>query len=116
MTKAIGVDLRCLAVQKYNDGEDAEEVASELRICSDSVRKWARLLKTYGTLEPRKRANKPRKANYEQLKYIIAENPSITQAEIAQIVGMSKSGVGDALKRIGIVYKKKRYHIRKQTH
>ena len=66
-------------------------------------------------LTPQKRKSGPRKADYALFKAIISENPNITQHAIAKRVGMSSSGVGRALKRIGIVYKKKRYCIKKET-
>ena len=37
---------------------------------------------------------------------MIPNNPSITQVQMAYKMGMGSSGVGRALKRIGIVYKK----------
>ena len=52
---------------------------------------------------PRKRQNKPRKANYEQLSRIVKKNPHLLQREIAKMVGMSKSGVGYALRNLGII-------------
>lgn len=58
-------------------------------------------------LAPKKTRNKPAtKIDMDSLKKDIEEHPDSYQHERASRLGVSKSGIGSALKRLGVTYKK----------
>ena len=91
-----------------------EEGSAFFDISESAMYRWQKLLRDTGDVSPRKRENKPRKANYEELLRIVRENPSLLQMEIAKMINMSRSGVSAALCRLGIVKKKGSPHTKKQ--
>jgi len=95
-------------------GWSVEEVSAFFDISESVVYAWRKQLRETGDVSPRKRENKPRKANYEELLRIVRENPSLLQVEIAKMINMSRSGVSAALCRLGIVKKKGSPHTKKQ--
>ncbi|HHT9149792.1 MAG TPA: IS630 transposase-related protein [Candidatus Wujingus californicus] len=114
MTKAYDTDFRELALKHLERGELIEDVCATFGICLSVLYKWKKQKKETGDVSPQKRINKPRKANYEQIRELIKNNPDWTQAQIAKAVGMSPGGMCCVFKRLGI-YLKKRVYITKKV-
>lgn len=114
MAEAYNKSFRKLVLKECARLKCVTEVAAKFGIGRRSVQRWLKLQRLNLDLAPQTRKSGPRKANYALFETMVRENPDITQQEIAKAVGMSSSGVGRALKRIGIVFKKKRYYIKKE--
>lgn len=114
MTVAFSKDFREYALEQLKYGDTVEEVALQLGIGKTVLYKWRKLRLAGCDISPRKRENKPRKANYAQIEEIIKNNPNILQREIAKLIGMSVSGVSSVLQRLGIALKKRLPRIKKQ--
>ena len=79
-----------------------EETAARFKIGKASLVRWHR------TLEPRKTRNKPAtKIDMEALKQDIKTYPDSYYYERAQRLGVSKTGIYCAMKRLKVSYKKK---------
>ena len=64
-------------------------------ISESVVYAWRKQLRETGDVSPRKRENKPRKANYEELLRIVRENPSLLQVEIAKMINTNREILGE---------------------
>ncbi|CAK0770965.1 transposase [Gammaproteobacteria bacterium] len=108
MTYSADFRERVLQIRE-NEGLTYVETARRFRIGTTSLVRWE------GGFEPKLTRNKPpTKINMEALKQDVEQYPDAYQYERAKRFGVSQSGIGSALKRLGISCKKVS-RIRKQT-
>lgn len=100
MTYSIDFRKKVLKI-RAEEGLSIEAAAIRFGIGKASVMRW--LLE----LEPKKKRNKPAtKINMEHLKKDVEDYPDAYQYERARRLGVSKTGIYWALKRLGVSYKK----------
>ena len=92
---------KCIMELKRLEGLTYEETASRFKIGKASLVRWNK------ELVPKLKRNKPAtKIDTELLKADVLTYPDSYQYERAHRLGVSKSGIHWALKRLGISYKK----------
>lgn len=104
---AYSVDIKRLAMIMLTvDKLNLNQVCERLKIGLTTLIRWVKLNRnnTLYTIKPRICAS--RKINDDSLRAYISQNPDAYLYEIAEHLDVSKSGVHDALKRLGISYKK----------
>ena len=100
MTYSVDFRKKVLEI-RGKEGLSLEAVALRFGVGKASVMRW--LIE----LAPKKNRNKPAtKIDMDSLKKDIEEYPDSYQHERASRLGASKSGIGSALKRLGVTYKK----------
>lgn len=100
MTYSVDFRKKVLQIRAKED-LSIEAVALRFGVGKASVMRW--LIE----LAPKKTRNKPAtKIDMESLKKDVEEYPDSYQYERASRLGVSKSGIGFALKRLGVTYKK----------
>ena len=86
---------------REKEGLSIKEVAERFCVGVASVMRWL------NRIEPKTKRNKPAtKIDMERLKRDVEQYPDAYQVERAGRLGVSKAGIGHALKRMGISYKK----------
>jgi transposase len=86
---------------KEKEGLTFVEVAARFGLSKTTVFKWSK------RLEPQKTRNKPAtKIDMEALKRDIESFPDSYYYERAARLGAKRSGIGDAMRRLGVTYKK----------
>ena len=86
---------------KEKEGLTFVEVAARFGLSKTTVFKWSK------RLEPQKTRNKPAtKIDMEALKRDIESFPDSYYYERAARLGAKPSGIGDAMRRLGVTYKK----------
>ena len=91
---------KVLAVREKED-LSIKEVAERFCVGEASVMRWLK------RIEPKMKRNKPAtKIDMEALKEDVERYPDGYQTERAERLGVSKTGIAYALKRLGISYKK----------
>lgn len=100
MTYSIDFRRKVLSVREKEDLTIAE-VAARFCVGVASVVRWIK------DPEPQLTRNKPAtKIDMEALSRDVKENPDAYQAERAKRLGASEKGIGHALRRMGVTYKK----------
>lgn len=109
MTYSIDFRRKVLSIKEQENLND-EETALRFGIGTATLTRW----KT--KLEPQPTRNKPAtKIDRAALAKDVEIYPDAYQYERAERLGCSQRGIGEALKRLKITYKKKRCRIRKPT-
>jgi len=92
------IDFRAKVLEiKERDQLTFEEVAERFGVGKASVFRWSK------QLEAKRTRDKPAsKLDMEELKRDVERQPDAYQYERAQRLGVSRRGIGDALKRLGI--------------
>lgn len=107
MTYSIDLRRKVLLI-KEREPVSFETIAERFDVGKASVFRWSK------QIEGSRTRNKPAtKIDMEALKQDVEEYPDAYPYERAQRLGVSRRGIGDALKRLGISRKKKRSLIRK---
>lgn len=117
MPAAYSNDLRLRIAQAYLDGEGTrDEIARRYRISPASVDRYVRLWRTSGSVEPTPHTAGPeRRVRPEDESLLVAwlaENPSLTQTELAERYtketgrSVSQRTISRVLRRVGITRKK----------
>ena len=90
-------------VLKIRDREDLsfEETGKRFGVSKQTVYNWTKRLE-----EKKKRFRPPTKINMDALKHDVEVYPDAYQYERAKRLNVSARGVGHALKRLGVTYKK----------
>lgn len=106
MAKPYSKDLRTRVTNKLGEQNITHsQVADIFKVGIATVRRWIKLSRDTGDIEPRKAiTTKPRKVNYKKAQKFIEKNPDKTLKEIGVAIGTK-----DALyviKKLGITYKK----------
>lgn len=100
MTYSVDFRRKVLEV-KEKEGLTFEETSKRFCVGKNSIFLWSK------KIEPiKKRNTKARKIDREALKKDIEQHPDAYQHERAQRLGVSKNGIGWAMKRLNITYKK----------
>ena len=87
-----------------------EQTAKRFGIAKVCIGRWARQIK------PKEKRNKPAtKINMEALAKDVEENPDASQYKRALRFGVTPRGIGKALKRLGVTYKKNPSGTRRLT-
>jgi transposase len=87
-----------------------EQAAKRFGIAIACIARWARRIK------PKEKRNKPAtKINMEALAKDVEKNPDVPQYKRAIRFGVTPRGIGKALKRLGITYKKNPSGTRRLT-
>lgn len=109
MTYSVNLRKKVLLV-KEQENLTFLEVSKRFCVGVASIERWSK------NIEPKRTRNKlPTKIDWEKLAKDVEEHPDDYQYERAQRFGVSKQGIGYALKRLKISYKKKHLNIQKQT-
>lgn len=104
---AYSADIKRLAMTMiYSKKYTYEHIHKTLLISERTIKNWVKLNKNNDLYTIKPRSNASRKINDEALRTYITQNPDAYLYEIAEHLGVSTSGVHDALKRLGISYKK----------
>lgn len=101
MTYSSDFRRKVLSVRE-KEGLTIAEVAARFCVGVASVTRWLK------NPEPKKGRNKPAtKIDMQALARDVLEHPDAYQYERAQRLGASEKGIGHALRRMGVSYKKK---------
>jgi transposase len=100
MTYSLDFRQKVLEVRS-KEGLTFAEVSARFRVGINSVVRWSK------RIESQKTRNKPSvKIDMDALKKDIEEFPDAYQYERGKRLGVSQMGICDALKRLGVTYKK----------
>lgn len=100
MTYSLDFRRRVFKVKK-DEGLSYEETAKRFKVGKATLIRWR------NRLESKLRRNKPAtKINMDALKRDIEQYPDAYQYERAGRLGVSQKGIFEALKRLGVTYKK----------
>jgi transposase len=100
MTYSVDFRKKVLEI-KAEAGLSCEEVSKRFKIGIMRVVRWGK------RIEPKRTRNKPAvKINMEALKEDVREYPDAYQYERAARFGVSQKGIANALRRLGVSYKK----------
>lgn len=100
MTYCVDFRRKVLLVRE-KEGLTFDQVAARFHVGKASVVRWAK------HLEPQLKRNKPAtKIDMDALRKDVQEYPDAYNYERAKRLGVSPSGIFDALKRLGVTYKK----------
>ena len=101
MTYSVDFRKKVFAI-KEKEGLSHRQTAARFGLGTSTLTRWGKCL------EPKnKRDRPPQKINMEALKKDIYDFPDAFMYERAKRLGVSKSGIDHALKRLGVTYKKK---------
>lgn len=104
---AYSVDFKRLAVRLLDiEKKTQEEVVVNLQINPTTLTRWLKLDREGKLYEVKERVRKGRKVSDKELRAYVEAHPFAGLIEIGEAVGLSRSGTHDALKRLGISYKK----------
>jgi transposase len=104
---AYSADIKRLAMKMvYTDKCTYEHIHKTLLISEKTIKNWVKLNKNNALYTIKPRSNASRKINDDSLRAYVLQNPDAYLYEIAEYLGVSTSGVHDALKRLNITYKK----------
>jgi transposase len=110
MTYSLDFRRKALSVREQ-EGLTIAEVATRFGVGSVSVVRWLK------KVEPQRTRNKPAtKIDMAALAQDVQDNPDAYQYERAQRLGVSQKGIGHALRRLGITYKKTLRHPKADEH
>jgi transposase len=104
---AYSSDIKRLAMAMvYGDKSTYEHVCKTLKIGFTTLKTWIKLNKNNNLYTKKPRSNASRKINDDDLRAYIAKNTDAYLYEIAEHLGVSKSGIHKACRRLKISYKK----------
>jgi transposase len=111
---AYSEDLRIRVVDYVEAGHTYKESGAMYGVSDGTVYKWIKLKKETGSLKVEAVPRSPHKLFNEELLEYIKQNPDAYLKEIAEHFQCGISSVHDALKRLGVTYKKTPYICRKK--
>lgn len=97
-------DLRQRVVEFVRSGGSKAEAARRFKVGEASVYRW---LKPGGLTYQRPGPRRPRKLDWEQLRGHVEDHPDRTQAERARHFQVSRHGIWNALRKLGVTQKNK---------
>ena len=104
---AYSADMKRLAmIMVYVDKHTYEHICNSLKICLTTLIRWIKLNKNDALYLGKPRVSVARKINDDDLRAYIVKNPDAYLYEIAEHLGVSKSGIHKACGRLKISYKK----------
>jgi len=104
-------DLRDRVIVLCDDGQPTRQVASLLGVSASWVRRVMQVRRETGRTTPLPRGGKRyQKIDPDQLHALVAAHPDATEVELHEKLGVdcSVSAVGEALRRMGLTFKKRR--------
>ena len=104
---AYSEDLRKRTIEYLQKGNSQCEAAKVFGISLSTVNAWHQKYKKTGSLKNKKPKRKHKKLDPEKLKAYINEHPDAYLKEIGQAFACNESAVRKALKRLGIIRKKR---------
>lgn len=112
---AYSLDLRRRALTLLSQDYKIEEVSNLLNIGTATLWRW-KAREKQGNLE----ASYPKtrdfyKIDEAKLRQFISDNPDAYQHEIAEALGVTRTGVQYALARLGITRKKRHHNTKSET-
>ena len=114
MVKAYSQDLRIKVINYINEGNSKVEACKIFKIGRDIIYWWIRQQKLTGNLKQKEVTRQARKVHYQKLQEIIEKYPDKTLKELGKIFNMSASGIGYALEKLNITFKKRLTYIKKE--
>lgn len=105
-TRAYSGDLRHKVISYICAGHQQYEAASLFKVSRPTVSRWYKIYQEEGRTNPLQRQGRKPTISKEELEEYIHKNPDSDLCTIAEHFSMSTSGIHDAMKRVGIVYKK----------
>jgi transposase len=88
-------------IKLKSEGESYRKLHKRFGISATTIRNWEK------NLEPKKTKNTPyKKLNKERLMLDVEQYPDSYYYERAARLGLSKTGIFNALKKLGVTYKK----------
>lgn len=107
-------DLRKKVIEAFEGGMSQEEVSRVFKIGTGTIKRWRKIKKETGKLEPRKRSSesydflrKIPNSKLDEFKEFVLQNAEMTHQQIADHWQMSDSAVEDYLKKLKITRKKR---------
>jgi len=114
MAKAYSVDLREKVLEAMERGMKQQEAAQTFGVSTGSIKRWRKLKRLTGSLEPRKRTDESFESKrgipntkLEEFKQFVLANNELTQDEIAAAWGISSSAAGRYVQKANITRKKR---------
>lgn len=100
MTYSVNYRRKVLSVRE-KEGLTISEVATRFNVCTSSVNRWLK------SLEPKNKRNKAAtKIDMEKLKQDVIDYPDSYNYERAKRLSVGVTTIFDALRRLGVSYKK----------
>lgn len=112
---AYSLDLRKRAMEYLDNGHTYEEASDLFKITRRTFFNWSKLRREKGSLEFKNTPRSPHKLPDKELLEYVKKNPDAYLREIADYFNCGVTSVHDALKRLGVKYKKNRKYIEKET-
>jgi transposase len=101
-------DLRRIIIEYLASGHTQREARDTFQISLTAINRWHRLYICTGELNDIKPVRKHKKLDPDKLRAYVAEHPDAYLQEIADEFSCSDTAVLKALRRLGIMRKKKR--------
>lgn len=109
------IDLRIRAMEYLDSGHTYQETSDLFKVTTRTLSNWSRLRREKGSLEFKNTPRSPHKLRNEDLLDYVRNNPDAYLREIAAHFNCGITTVHDALKRLGVKYKKNKKYIEKET-
>ena len=116
MAKPVPVEVRQRIVEAFDRGNTREEIAEFFNVGTASITRFLTRRRETGSLEPSPRPGRPPLLDEQagaQMREWLKEQSDLTLGELRERLEaagcmVKKSAIGEALKRMGLVRKKKR--------
>jgi len=108
---AYGLDLRRRVINYLDEGHTYKETSELFNVAIRTISNWVSLRKETGSLKAIPVPRSPHKLKDEDLLEYVKRNPDAYLREIASYFKCGVTSVHDALKRLGVVYKKNKRYI-----
>lgn len=118
MGYAYAQDLRDRVLSAYDRGMQTKQIADLFEVSSSWARRVKQRRREWGETAPRPRGGATViKIDLARLAELVRQHPDATTRELHALLGAdcSESGVGMALKRLGLTFKKRRSTRRSKT-
>ena len=103
------VDLREKVIEYLKSGYTQREARDTFGISLSAINRWHVLYITTGDLSDKKPGRTPKKLPPDELRAYVSEHPDAYLQEIGDAFGCTDTAVMNALRKLGITRKKRRY-------
>ena len=101
-----------MALKWVEEGKKITDVARRLEINRLTIYNWINKKEKTGSLKDTRKPRRCSKVDMERLEKLIEERPDAYQHELAEILKVSRTAIGAALKRLRISRKKKQHTMK----
>ena len=109
MARPYSYDLHQKAVEAVLNGAKRVEVSKLFGMSIRTVQRWLKMWSERGDYRPKQNDQKghsTKLTDLEGFRQFVEANPGLTQKEMGLILGVSRTTVGQALKKINFTHKK----------